>query len=282
MRRLARRVLRRLLQSADREPVFASSDVVCGRNVRFGRNVVFRASRVRIGDGTIIEDNVTVDSSVFEIGDYGTVYGNCFFPGPGELRIGHNFWLGTGSIVDCKGGTSIGNNVGIGAHSQLWTHMAFGDVLAGCRFDSARSLDVGDDVWFVGHCLVSPIRAGTRSLAMLGSVVTRDMEADRCYAGVPAVDITDKVGPQFRITAPAERASQLDNYLREYAAASGDAAILQRVAVSTAPGDMLGFPAGVLVFNVADRTYTKHGAEWENGLIRSLLPRAKFVPVAKG
>lgn len=53
---------------------------------------------------------------------------------------------------------------------------------------------VEDGVWFVGHCLVSPIRAKARSMAMLGSVVTKDMDHNRIYAGTPAKDITDKVG----------------------------------------------------------------------------------------
>ena len=72
------------------KPYFTTDDVKIGRHVSFGRNVVFNCKRVRIGDGVLFQDNITVNSDVFEIGDYGTVYRNCFFPGPGELRIGHN------------------------------------------------------------------------------------------------------------------------------------------------------------------------------------------------
>ena len=38
--------------------------------------------------------------------------------------------------------------------------MTFGDTLYGSRWDSVGELSVGDDVWFVGHCLVGPIHAG--------------------------------------------------------------------------------------------------------------------------
>lgn len=261
-----------------RAPRFASNDVVVGQGVRFGRNVVFHSQRVRIGDGVVIGDNVRVDASTFEIGDFGTIYDGCFFPGPGELRIGHNFWLGSGSIVDAKGGTTIGNNVGVGAQSQLWTHMVFGDVLYGCRFHAAKPLVVEDDAWLVGHCLVSPVRIGARSLAMLGSVVTRDMLADRCYAGVPAADITEKVGPQFAVRDVAERASMLAQRLDAFAR-ERDASVRRRLRIATAPEEAVaGDDADGITFNVATRTYTKRGTPLEREVIRYLLPDAKFVP----
>jgi acetyltransferase-like isoleucine patch superfamily enzyme len=269
---------RRALARLERVPTFATQDVVIGRGVTFGRNVVFHCGRVRIGDGVVIGDDVTVNATTFELGDFGTIYSHCFFPGPGALRIGHNFWLGTASIIDCLGGTTIGNNVGIGAHSQLWTHMVFGDTLAGCRFHTVRPLTVGDDAWFVGHCLVSPVRVGDRSLAMLGSVVVQDMQADHCYGGVPAKDITDRVGPQFAPTTAEERLERLESRLREIDAEAGGG-ILDACRVTAVAGGRLEAPVGITVFNVADRTYEKTGSEHERRLIRRLLPEIKFVPV---
>jgi acetyltransferase-like isoleucine patch superfamily enzyme len=257
------------------EPRFYGVDVTIGEGVRFGRNVVFNSSRVRIGDGVSIGDNVRVDSESFEIGDFGTIYPDCFFPGPGSIVIGHNFWLGRTSIVDSMGGTTVGNNVGVGPHSQLWTHMVYGDVLYGCRFHSSRSLEIGDDVWFVGHCLVSPIRAGDRSLAMLGSVVTKDMEADHSYAGSPARDITDRIGPQFAPRPIEERSALLRGKIDEFAADRGRAPETVAIVVSTWDEQM---DSEVTVFNVSDRTYTKCGTPIERALMHALLPDAKFVP----
>ena len=51
----------------------------------------------------MFKDNVTIQASEFEIGNFGTIYDYCFFPGPGRLRIGHNFWIGTSSLVDSLG-----------------------------------------------------------------------------------------------------------------------------------------------------------------------------------
>jgi len=261
------------------KPYFASKDVRIGRHVQFGRNVVFNCKKVIIGDGVIFQDNITVNSDVFEIGDYGTIYKDCFFPGPGEIHIGHNFWLGISSIVDSQGGTYIGNNVGIGPHSQVWTHMIYGDVMYGCRFHSRKQIVIEDDVWLVGHCLVSPVKIGSRSLAMLGSLIIRDMEADHCYAGSPASDITDKIGSQFKLTSITERISYLESRFEEFGLRYDVVPIKNYVKIVTSMEEMVNINKDITIFNVRNRTYTKRSTQLEYRIIRFLLPEAKFIPV---
>jgi acetyltransferase-like isoleucine patch superfamily enzyme len=254
-------------------PRISGSDVQIGKDVRFGRNVRIRSKRVRIGDGCRIGDDVEIHSSEFTLGDFGTIYDRCFFPGPGRLSIGHNFWLGTGSIIDAQGGTTIGDNVGIGAYSQLWGHMKYGDTLAGCRFHSSRALTIGKDVWLVGHVLVSPVTIGDRALVMLGSMVTKDLAAERTYAGSPAQDVTERFGTQFREIALPERAQELERRIGEFCRQSGAAQASFRVV-----SDGLRAEPGVTVFDVGSRTYTKLGTGGERKLMRFLLPDAKFTP----
>src|SRR5439155_23822270 len=127
---------------------------------------------------------------------------------------GHHCSFCPFSVIDSLGTTRIGNGVGARAHRQLWTHMYSGDLLHGCRFGSHRPLVIEDDVWFVGHCVVSPIRARARSMAMVGSVVTKDMDADQIYSGVPATNMTARFGPQYREVALGEKRPRLESYLR--------------------------------------------------------------------
>jgi acetyltransferase-like isoleucine patch superfamily enzyme len=267
------------LLNASESPRFSTDDVTVGKRVRFGENVEFNCGRVRIGDGVFVGDNVRIDAEVFEIGDYGTIYDNCFFPGPGEVSIGHNFWLGAASIVDSQGGTTIGNNVGVGAHSQLWTHMKFGDIMAGSRFHSSAPLVIEDDAWLVGHCLVSPVTIGAWSLAMLGSMVTRDMQPNRSYAGVPAKDVTDALGAPFSPVPADERIAFLEERVRRFADEFARPEIFERVRILAEEPQDTKSSADVTEFNVVSRTYRKSGTELEHDFIRYLLPEAKFVPV---
>lgn len=276
---LIQRIARSALRLLARRPIFASHDVVIGRDVEFGDDVHFACKRVRIGDGVRFGSRIRVECDDFEIGDHGTIYDDCFFPGPGRLQIGHNFWLGKGCIIDAQGGTTIGDNVGIGAGSQLWTHMKYGDVMAGCRFHGSQPLVIEDDAWLVGHCLVSPVHIGARSVAMLGSVVTRDLKPDHCYAGVPAEDASARFGSQFRETTPEERRSYLEARIEELSLRPEFAELRGQVRIVTRREDMADAGEGVTVFNVVDRTYTKQGSPLELLLLRALLPDAKFVPL---
>lgn len=259
-------------------PYFATSDVVVGRNVVFGRNVSFHSKRVRIGDGVVIHDRVRVEAESFEIGDYGTLYPDVFVPGPGQLRIGHNFWAGTGVILDAMGGMTIGNNVCVAAGGQLWTHMKFGDRMAGCRFHSSRPTLLGDDVWLGAHTLAGPVTIGDRALVMMGSLVTHDIGADQTWAGNPALDRTERFGPQFEPRSAVQRKEWLEARLAEYDRRYPRDRVLERTAILAGDGQQT-CPPSRMIFDVLKRTYTKQGFDFEVRLMRFLLPDAKFVPV---
>lgn len=257
-------------------PYFTSRDVQIGRNVRFGRNCRFHCERVRIGDGCIFHDNVRVNATEFVVGDYATIYHDNFFPGPGRLRIGHNFWLGNNCVVDASGDTTIGHNVGIGAHSQLWGHIGFGDVMLGSQFDATGALRIGDDVWLVGHNLVSPVSIGARSLAMLGSLVTKNIPADQTWAGSPATDMTAKFGSPIAPTSLDFRRKYLKEQLEQFGEMHR-LDIWKHAVIIENEEDRVS--DGRIFFNTQNRTYNKTNSHLEHALIRFLLPKAKFTPL---
>ncbi|MCL4225667.1 MAG: hypothetical protein KJZ91_14505 [Myxococcales bacterium] len=230
-----------------------------------------RARRVVVGDHCYLGESVQIRCADFRLGDFGKLHHHTNIHGALPCAIGHNAWIGQYTIIDSTGGATLGDNCGVGAHSQLWSHIKFGDTLEGCRFLGERPLTVGKDVWFVGHCVVSPVVAHDKSMAMVGSVITRDMAANRVYAGAPAVDVTAKVGPQFAEVPLADKVARL----RAHLAASGvDAATLCVVATADEVVD-----DERTWFVVADRTYTKRGTAAEVAFMRYLLPaRAKFTP----
>ena len=179
------------------------SDIISiGVNVKIEPSAIIRgingnAKRIVIGDNVYIGENVQIICDDFEIGDYGRIHHDTNIHGYKPCKIGHNLWIGQFCIVDSIGGVTIGNNCGIGAHSQLWSHIKYGDMLEGCRFLSEKKLNIGNDVWFVGHSIVSPITAEDKSMALVGSVVIKDMKYNTIYSGSPAKAISDKIGFQF-------------------------------------------------------------------------------------
>ncbi len=267
---------RRIKLSLFNRPTIKSKNVSIGKHVVFGKNVKIYAENLTIGDGCVIGDNVIIHGKEFSMGDYGKIHHNCFFPG-GSVKIGHNFWVGTGSIIDGRAGTLIGNNVCVGAQSQLWTHMVFGDMMQGCRFHNEKALIIGNDVWLSGRSLVSPVTIGDRALSMLGSLITRDMEPDRTYAGSPAKDVTDKFGKQFEEPSLQEKEKYLIGKLKEFSVKYGLGDFSNYVIVLTKEEEDYS-DSDKIQINIAKRSYKKTGSFLEYYLIYFLLPDVKLLP----
>jgi len=176
-----------------------NTQVECASRVIIGNNLIVgpNCKKITIGYGSFLGNDCYIDVPEFNMGDYTTIHNHTTIHGCKNISIGHNCWIGQFCIIDSMGGTTIGNNVGVGAHSQLWSHIKFGDSLEGCCWNNQKELIIEDDVWFVGHCIVSPIIARKKSMLLVGSVITKNMEENHVYAGSPAKDITDRVGYQF-------------------------------------------------------------------------------------
>lgn len=249
-----------------------ADEIILGKNVVISETAVIRglngnAKRVEIGDNTYIGDNVQIIVDDFKIGDYSKVHHHSNFHGYKPLHIGHNAWIGQGTIIDSIGGTTIGDNCGIGAYSQLWSHIRYGDPLEGCNYESNSPLTVGKDVWFVGHCIISPINAADKSMALVGSVVTKDMEKNHIYGGSPAKDLTNKIQPQFTPLSINEKRKLMSQFNM-----GSDIKLIE-------DWDEAIDLETVSYFNIVDRTYNKRQTENEINFMKQLQSKLiKFTP----
>lgn len=262
-------------------PEIHAEEVSIGRGVVIEEGVVIRgktslkAKRVVIGDHAFIGHSTRIAVDDLEIGDYVVLHNHSLVTGDKPCRIGHCCWFGQNVILNSAGGLTIGRGVGVGAYSQLWSHVAHGDTLQGCRWNSVKPLVIEDDVWFVGHCIVSPIIARERSMALIGSVVTKDMEANHVYAGVPAQDTTGRLGPQFAPVSVEEKQQRLTDLLETFYAKHPQFRPGTIKAVSSL--DEVA-DAECTTFDVSTRTYNKRLTDVEVAFMKFLLPTIKFFP----
>jgi len=247
--------------------------IILGENANISLNASIRgingkAKRVCIGDNTYIGDSVQIIVDEFSIGDYCKVHHHANFHGYKPLHIGHNVWIGQGVIIDSIGGTTIGDNCGIGAYSQLWSHIRFSDPLAGCNYKDSKPLTVGKDVWFVGHCIVSPIIAEDRSMALVGSVIINNMKENHIYGGAPAKDLTEKILPPFTPLSIEQKRELMSQFQLP-----DDIKLVE-------DNSEIKHPEKISYFNIIDRTYTKRRSKNEVEFMRTLQSKLiKFTPL---
>lgn len=198
-------------------------NVKLGEFNRIGKNVVIEIlgnnpnATATIGDNNVINDNTRIFiHGEFSVGDWNVFHNDMLLMAEDHLTIGHNGWFGQNTILDGAGGLEIGNGVRVGMYSQIWTHVASGEQIEGCTLYSKRKTVIEDDVWLVGSCVVSSgLVLGKRSTALINSVLTKDTEPDRAYAGSPA-KLMEKA--QFYLPKTIdEKFEMMTGWLQEFA-----------------------------------------------------------------
>ncbi len=172
----------------------------CGRGVVFGRNLTLRhASKISLGDGVILDDNVVLDAK----GDSNQ-----------GVNIGSKVYIGRNTIVYCKDGDIIlGDQVNISSNCQLFSSKllevgpqtviaAFSYLLSGGQYDmntpdvpfaeqtgmcTDEPTKIGANCWLgAGVVIPNGITIGDHVVVAAGSVVTKDVSKDQLCGGVPA------------------------------------------------------------------------------------------------
>jgi len=232
-----------------------------------------RARKVVLGDFCFIGYGTRIIVPEFKLGDYSKLHANSFAHGIKPIQIGRNCWIGGNTILDSIGGLDVDDNVGIGAQSQVWTHIKFGDIIEGCRFYTNKYMHIGKDAWFVGHCIVSPVRVGEKSMALAGSVITKDMLPNHIYAGVPAEDVSVKMGFQFEKRTINQKATKLQELIDIFV--SKNPSYKGQLVVVKSNDEK---QEGVTWFDVSNRTYNKIYSNAEIAFMREYHCLVKFTP----
>jgi maltose O-acetyltransferase len=104
-----------------------------------------------------------------------------------NIRIGRNGFVNYGCVfLDCNLIT-IGDDAQIGPGVHIYT--AFHPVDPEARrsgLEAATAVNIGDNVWLGGRCVICPgVTIGNNAVIGAGSVVVRDIAADRVAVGNP-------------------------------------------------------------------------------------------------
>ena len=103
-------------------------------------------------------------------------------------------------------------------------------------------------------------------MALVGSVVTKDMDENKIYAGSPAKDISSKVKPQFRPMSLVDKMNMINQLeIPSYVKFIEDDSEIKE--------------KDIIYFNLLNRTYTKTGSDKEIEFMKYLQSKLiKFIP----
>lgn len=167
-------------------------EVVIGQHSKVSdeAEIIFaKPGRLVIGDYCVVGPGVRFicAGGDIEIGDWTTLHDRCLVMSGAGLKVGQHGWFGQNAILDGTGGLTIGNGVRVGMYSQIWSHVAAGEQIEGCTLYGERPVVLEDDVWLVGSCIVaSGVTLGKRTVALIGSNITKSWPASTVLAGSPA------------------------------------------------------------------------------------------------
>lgn len=263
---------------------------VDGQNIHLegGSHIAAYAEEIVIGEGTLLAPDLEIGmsnkwverfvvgdncriyagqvaSKNFTCGDYVTIHEGVWAYGRNDIVIGHNSWFGRRCTLDAEGGVWIGNGLGAGQDTHMWSHIRHGDTLVGNRWLKFGEFRTGDDVWLTGRCTSAPVTHGDKSMAMVESNLTKGMPPNTVWGGNPAIDLTGKLGFPFVDRPLATKLIDFHERIDMFVASHPEINILELADI-------------VQTFDLEKRTYRKTNSDLEVALMRHLLPEAKFVP----
>lgn len=179
-------------------------DLHVGAGSVVGRNCLLEGTRIVIGREAWLDEGARIGG------------GSCFDPGA-SLVAGDFLHCGKGSELNIGCGITLGDEVGIGVETKVFTHGAWLSEFDGypCTF---APVVVGSRVW-LPHAWVNPgVTIGDDVVVMAGSVVNKNLPRGCLAAGSPARVVAAGAFPQPMDNA--SRAACLDRILAEVAHAA--------------------------------------------------------------
>lgn len=186
--------------------------------LKIGKNCQIKVeNKLVIGKDTVIGDdciingvNISVGNNFYLVGKSIIGGGSCFDPSS-KLTIGNHFHLGYYGMVNTAREVKIGNEVGLGMGTKVFTHGAYLSELDGFPVSFAP-VTIEDRVWCPGAIINPGVTIGHDSVIGVGSVVNRNIPSHSLAVGIPARVIKSNYPPPPSIE---EKKQIVDNIMAE-------------------------------------------------------------------
>jgi len=176
----------------------AGGKIVLGDGVVIGRNVDLQVTeRLVVWKGSLIRDGTILHGRRVELGrefyanhDAEIGGGSCF-EATSSLKVGCWFHMGSYGMVNTAMPVTIGDEVGLGRFTNLYTHGAYLSMAEGFPVEFGP-ITLGHRVWLPSATVNPGVTIGDDVVVGVGSVVTRDIPSNCLAVGVPAKVVKER------------------------------------------------------------------------------------------
>ncbi len=194
---------------------FAGGKIVIGEGSVIGRDAVIEATdQITIGKNSKIGDGAIIRGRRIELGreyyanHHAEIGGGSCFEKTSSLKIGYWFHQGSYSMINTAMPVSIGDEVGLGRFTNLYTHGAYLPAFEGFPVQFGP-ISIGGRVWIPSATVNPGVTIGNHVVIGVGSVVTHDIPSNCLALGTPC----EVVRNQFPSRPPFD---QIMRRLRQY------------------------------------------------------------------
>jgi acetyltransferase-like isoleucine patch superfamily enzyme len=198
-----------------------------GGQIRLGRQVrvkewndIHVLRRLEIGARGTVNEHCEISGVDIQIGrelwmlPHAKIGGGSAFEVQSSLRAGHFLHLGMHTFVNTARAITLGDEVGLGTHTALYTHGAYPSELRGAPV-AFGEIHIGDRSWLPGAFVNPGVTIGHDCIIAVGSVVTKNIPDGAMAAGVPCKVVRENAYPR---DLPAdERLAKMRSFLRDFA-----------------------------------------------------------------
>lgn len=123
-----------------------------------------------------------------------SIYSRLEIREPYKVKIGDGTIIGDNVILDGRNGIEIGSNVNFSSNASIWTEQHdHRDPYFRCETQIKGPVIIGDRVWIGPNTIIlHSVNIGEGAVIAAGAVVTKDVEPYAIMAGVPAKKIGER------------------------------------------------------------------------------------------
>lgn len=175
--------------------------IVLGKGARISSKATVDCVDLELGAGTVVNAGAVVRGRMVRVGREGwiavgaEVGGGSCMSRRSQFYAGDFLHMGRGSHVNIACAVTVGDEVGIGRGTTVYTHGAWLSPLQGfpCVFGDVV---IGNKVWLPNAQVNPGVRIGSNVVVGAGAVVNDDLPAGCMAGGVPARVIREDVFPR--------------------------------------------------------------------------------------